>query len=163
MMPPPRCAVVGTGLIGGSIALALGAKAWDRSGGVRDRARRRGVRASETLEEALEGAEIVVIAVSARETPDVLRAAAALAPGALFTDVASWKRGVVETAESLPPAIRYVAGHPMAGSTASGVEGADPALFTGRPWLVVPTPRSDAASARGPRRIACERSAPFLW
>jgi prephenate dehydrogenase len=146
VIPSPRCAVVGTGLIGGSIALALGANAWDRSGSVRERARRRGVRASDTLEEALDGAEIVVIAVPARDTPDVLRAAAARAPGALFTDIASWKRGVVEMAESLPPGIRYVAGHPMAGSTASGVEGADPALFTGRPWLIVPTPRSDAAS-----------------
>ncbi len=146
MIPPPRSAVVGTGLIGGSIALALGAAAWDRSAGVRERARRRGVRASETLEEALHGAEIVVVAVSGRDTPDVLRAAAAHAPGALFTDIASWKHGVAEVAESLPPGIRYVAGHPMAGSTASGVEGADPGLFTGRPWLIVPTPRSDAAS-----------------
>ena len=142
----PRCAVVGIGLIGGSIALALGAAAWDRSGAVRERARRRGIRAVETLDEALDGAEIVVIAVSGRDTPDVLGSAAARAPGALFTDVASWKRGVVEAAEKLPPGVRYVAGHPMAGSTASGVEGADPGLFSGRPWLLVPTPRSDPAS-----------------
>jgi prephenate dehydrogenase len=143
---PPRCAVVGTGLIGGSIALALGAAAWDRSGAVRERARARGVRAAETLEEALDGAEIVFVAVPARDTADVLRASAERVPGALFTDVASWKRGVVEMAEALPPGIRYIAGHPMAGSTASGVEGADPHMFAGRPWLLVPTPRSDPAS-----------------
>ncbi|HYK42278.1 MAG TPA: prephenate dehydrogenase/arogenate dehydrogenase family protein [Thermoanaerobaculia bacterium] len=145
-MNPPRCAVVGTGLIGGSIALALGAAAWDRSLAVRERARARGIRVTDTLDEALEGAEIVLVAVPARETGDVLRAAAAQVPGAVFTDVASWKRGVIEMSESLPPGIRYVAGHPMAGSTASGVEGADPRMFAGRPWLFVPTPRSDTAS-----------------
>ena len=155
-MSPPRYAVVGTGLIGGSIALAFGAAAWDRSGAVRERARARGVRAAQTLDEALDGAEIVLVAVPARDTADVLRAAAARAPGAIFTDVASWKRGVAEIAESLPREIRYVAGHPMAGSTASGVDGADTRVFAGRPWLFVPTPRSDPASIEALGR--CVRS-----
>lgn len=141
-----RAAVVGIGLIGGSVALALGATAWDRSAAVRERARRRGIRTVDTIEEALEGAELVVIAVSGRDTPDLLRAASERSPGALFTDVASSKVAACEAAKSLPDGVRYVAGHPMAGSTASGVEGSDASLFAGRPWLLVPTARSDAAS-----------------
>jgi prephenate dehydrogenase len=141
-----RCAVIGTGLIGGSIALALRATAWDRSAAARERARARGVTVAETLDAALEGAEVVFIALSARDTPEALHAACAIAPGAVFTDVASWKRRVREMAETLPPAVRYVSGHPMAGSTASDAAGSDPGLFAGRPWLLVPTGRTDPDS-----------------
>ena len=142
----PRSAVIGTGLIGGSIALALRAPAWDRSASVRERARARGITVADSMEETMQGAAVVFVALSARETPEVLHAASGIAPGAVFTDAASWKRGVREMAETLPPGVRYVSGHPMAGSTASGVEGSDPALFAGRPWLLVPTSRTDAPS-----------------
>ena len=155
----PRSAVIGTGLIGGSIALALRAPAWDRSASVRERARARGITVADSMEETMQGAAVVFVALSARETPEVLHAASAIAPGAVFTDAASWKRGVREMAETLPRGVRYVSGHPMAGSTASGVEGSDPALFAGRPWLLVPTSRTDAHSLELVARCVAEAGA----
>jgi prephenate dehydrogenase len=141
-----RFAVIGIGLIGGSAALAFRARAWDRDEDVRAKARGRGIDVAESLEHALDGAELVMAAVSTREAAGVLKWAAARAPRALFTDVASLKRPAAEIAAVLPAGVRYVAGHPMAGGPVPGVQGASATLFAGRPWLLVPTSRSDAAS-----------------
>jgi prephenate dehydrogenase len=138
--------VIGLGLIGGSVALALNARGWDRSEGVREKARRRGIDVAASLEDALAGAELVVVAVPTRETNDVLAYAAALAPEALLTDVASLKMPARDAAATLPETARYVGGHPMASGAVGGIEGARPDLFRGRPWLLVPTPRSDAGA-----------------
>lgn len=139
-------AVVGLGLIGGSAALALCAVGWDRDETVRANARRRGITVADTLEEAVEGAGLVLVAVPTEHAGEALRQAAALAPRALFTDATSLKVHAAETARSLPENVRYVGGHPMAGGTGSGVEAATSTLFENRPWLLVPTPRSDAES-----------------
>ncbi len=136
-------AVVGLGMIGGSAALALCAVGWDRDEAVRTSARRRGIPVADSLEEALEGAGLILVAVPTEHAGDVLRRAAALAPRALLTDAASLKVPSEETALSLPAGVRYVGGHPMAGGTGSGVEAASATLFENRPWLLVPTPRSD--------------------
>lgn len=141
-----RAAVVGLGLIGGSAALALGARGWDRDARARELARRRGIDAAETLEDALEEADLVLLAVPTEETPALLERAAAIKPDALFSDCASLKVPVAKAADSLPAAIRFVAGHPMAGSGSLGIAGADPGLFRDRPWIVVPTSRSDDGS-----------------
>ena len=138
-----RVAVVGLGLIGGSAALALGARGYDRDPGARARARDRGIDAAESLPEAVRRAEVVLIAVSTEETPALLLQAAAAAPDALLTDASSLKRPVAACAAALPAGTRFVTGHPMAGSKTPGLEGARPDLFDGRPWLVVPTERSD--------------------
>jgi prephenate dehydrogenase len=140
-----RIAVVGLGLIGGSIALAARARAFDRDPDARARARDRGIDAAEGLAEAVADASIVVTAVPTAATPSLVREILALAPGTLVTDTASVKRPVVEAAGALPQGARFVGGHPMAGSRREGLEAADPALFAGRPWAVVPTPRSDPA------------------
>ena len=139
-------AVVGLGLIGGSAAVAAGARGFDRDAGVRERARRRGIAVADSLAEALEGAALVVAAARTAETPALLGEVAALAPGAVLTDCASLKRPIAEAAAALPEGARFVAGHPMAGGRGRGVEAADPAIFRDRPWILVPTARSDAAS-----------------
>jgi prephenate dehydrogenase len=139
-----RTAVVGLGLIGGSIALAAGAPGWDLDLGVRERARRRGLDARETLDEALAGAELVVVAVPTTATADILVELSRRGPDALLTDCASLKRPIVEAATHLREGIRFVAGHPMAGARGRGVEAADAGIFRGRPWAVVRTVRSDA-------------------
>ena len=141
-----RVAVVGLGLIGGSAALAFDAKGYDRNPGVRLRARQRGIRTAETLAEALDGAEIAVTAVSTSETPAVLREIPALAPAVLMTDTASLKKPMLLAAHGLRAGVRFVGGHPMAGSGRAGVEAAEPRLFRGRPWVLVSTARSDPAS-----------------
>ncbi|HTR02206.1 MAG TPA: prephenate dehydrogenase/arogenate dehydrogenase family protein [Thermoanaerobaculia bacterium] len=138
--------VVGLGLIGGSAALAAGARGFDRDGGVREKARGRGIAVADSLAGALDGAGLVVAAASTAETPALLREIAALAPRAVLTDCASLKRPIADAAASLPEGVRFVAGHPMAGGRGRGVEAADPEIFRGRPWVLVRTARSDAAS-----------------
>ncbi len=139
-------AVVGLGLIGGSAALALRARGYDRDAGTRSRARDCGIDAAESLAQAVRGAGVVLLAVSTGETPALLREAAAAAPDALITDAASLKRPIAAAAAELPASARFVAGHPMAGSLIPGLAGARADLFRNRPWLVVPTERSDVHS-----------------
>jgi prephenate dehydrogenase len=141
-----RAAVVGLGLIGGALALALRARGYDRDASVRERARERGIDALDSLEEAAEGAGVVVTAVSTSETVALLSAIHRAAPRAVLTDTASLKRPVVEAARGLPAGARFVAGHPMAGSHRHGVEAASAELFHGRPWVLCPASRSDDAA-----------------
>ncbi len=138
-----RVAVVGLGLIGGSAALALGARGYDADQGARARARARGIQTFDTLAEALDGAEIAVTAVPTAATPQLLRDIASLAPDAILTDTASLKGPIVQAAETFPDRTRFVGGHPMAGSSESGVEAATPELFRGRPWILTRTARTD--------------------
>jgi len=141
-----RVAVVGLGLIGGSVALGSSARGWDRDAEIRERARRRGIEAADTLEEAVAGAGLAVAAVPTSETPAILREMARLAPEAILTDCASLKVPVEDAARTLPAGARFVAGHPMAGGRGQGLAGADPAIFRDRPWALVRTARSDDAS-----------------
>lgn len=138
-----RIAVAGLGLIGGSLALALGARGWDRDPKARGRARERGIDAAESLEAALADADFVFLAVSTAGTPALLAEAAAARPGALFSDCASLKVPVLRAAAELPEGARFVGGHPMAGSRTRGIDVADAGLFHGRPWALVPTARTD--------------------
>ena len=117
-------AVAGLGLIGGSLALALPARGFDRDPAARRRARERGIRCEESLAAALEGADVVFLAVPTAQTPALLSEAAALRPGALFSDCASLKAPVVRSVDTLPTSVRFVGGHPMAGSRTRGLEGA---------------------------------------
>jgi prephenate dehydrogenase len=141
-----RVAVVGLGLIGGSVALGARARGWDRDAAVRDKAHRRGIDAADSLTDAVDGAGLVVAAVPTTETAALLGEVARLAPRAILTDCASLKAPVVDAAGALPENARFVAGHPMAGGRGRGVAGSDPAIFRGRPWALVRTARSDDAS-----------------
>ncbi len=141
-----RTAVIGLGLIGGSIALAFRAPGYDRDAKIRRAARKRGIEVADSLAQVAKDAELVFVAVSTAETPRLLREVAIAAPNALLTDTASWKLPVL--AARLPRGARYVASHPMAGSATPGLDGARADLFVGQPWLIVPTARSDATSVR---------------
>ncbi len=141
-----RTAVAGLGLIGGSLALGLSARGWDRDPRARQRAREKGIDVMESLADALADADVALLAVPTNQTPEVLADAVAIRPGALFSDCASLKLPVARAANALPAAARFVGGHPMAGSTRRGLDGADPGLFRGRPWILVPTARSDESS-----------------
>ena len=136
-------AVVGLGLIGGSFALAAGARGYDSDPGVRARARARGIDAADSLEAAVAGARIVLTAVPTARTPELLRALSALAPRAVLTDTASLKKPIVAAMAALPSGTRCVAGHPMAGARRRGIDAAAPEIFRGRPWVLVRTARSD--------------------
>jgi prephenate dehydrogenase len=139
---PSKAAVVGTGLIGASIGMALRARGWHVTGCDADPARAaRAVElgALDAVDEIGEGcgAEITFVATPVSSVPAAARAA--LASGGLVTDVGSVK-GPVVAAVASP---RFVGGHPMAGSEQEGVEGADAELFEGATWVLTPTSQTD--------------------
>lgn len=149
-----RLAVLGLGLLGGSVAGAA-----RRSGAARQvvgSARRRGPleRALElgvvdeigSTEEAVSGADLVVLAMPVGSMEAVLAEAAPhLAPGALVTDVGSVKGALVERLPGLLPAnVAYVGAHPMAGSHLGGLENARDDLFVGSRCVISPGPSTPA-------------------
>ena len=141
-------AVVGLGLIGGSIALATRAKGFDADAAVRRAARARHISVADDLDSAVRDADVVVLAVPADALSAAFRDAGRAAPSAVLTDVASSKRDLEQIASEAPRGARVVGGHPLAGSTGRGVAAADAALFRGRAWAVVPTSRSDVDAVR---------------
>jgi len=164
-------AILGVGLIGGSIGLAVRAEGWHVAGwGPRDEslqlALRRGAvdRIAATPEEAVEDAELVVLAGPVRSMPDLLRATARGArPGTVVTDVASVKGQVMRwAAELLPPSLHFVGGHPMAGKEIQGVGAADANLLRGCTYCLVPGPKQGLAvverlvSAIGARKLVVQ-------
>lgn len=152
-----RVAIIGLGLIGGSIGLALHrAKAaqqiagYDLGKGINDRTRRVGAidQPCGSVADAVRGAEIVILATPIGAIRSLLQnIAPSLTPGAVVTDVASTKAQVISWAEEfLPSSLSFVGGHPMAGKELQGVEAADATLFQNRIYCLTPTPRTHPAA-----------------
>jgi prephenate dehydrogenase len=146
-------AIMGVGLIGGSIGLAIRARGLARRvvGIGRDegrlaRARELGAIDAGTVraEEGVAAADVVVVCTPVtRIVQDVLDAVAAGPPQMLVTDAGSTKRAIVEGVEADERACsRFVAAHPIAGSERSGVAFARADLFEGRTCVVVRTART---------------------
>ena len=147
----PAVAIVGVGLIGGSLALA-----WKAAGEVREVVGV--VRRAETIDEALSvgaidrgtlslaegvaGADLVVVATPVRSIAPLVREMAPhLKPGAVVTDVGSTKSELCRAIwGEMGEKVCFVGGHPMAGSERDGVRAADPYLFQNAPYVVVPPP-----------------------
>jgi prephenate dehydrogenase len=147
-----RIALLGVGLIGGSIARAMRRlpvdqrpwiAAWSPTDGARD-ARTDGVvdEFADDPEDALVGADLVILAGPASTIPGWIARliapadlGAALGPDTTVTDVASTKVAVLAAADAA--ALRFVGGHPMAGRESSGYAASAGDLFVGRPWVVV--------------------------
>lgn len=141
----PGIALIGVGLIGGSVGLAarerLGAQrvaGYDTDPEVLTRALELGAitRAAESVEDAVRDAEIIVLAVPVGVLPEVARDALdAAGAEAVVTDVGSTKREVVDAVDDP----RFVGGHPIAGAETSGVENARAGLFEGATWFLTPS------------------------
>ncbi|MGA2521506.1 MAG: prephenate dehydrogenase [Acidimicrobiales bacterium] len=146
-MPPDaarrRAAVVGTGLIGGSIGLALRARGWHVTGADRHPASAQRALELGALDAVGEDpeAEITFVAtpVGAVEAEALAALRRVVRPDAVVTDVAGVKAPLVAAV----PDPRFVGGHPMAGSEQVGVEGADADLFVGATWVLTPTTSTD--------------------
>src|SRR6266568_7673715 len=152
-----RVAIIGLGLIGGSIGLALckGRAAeqvagYDLGKGVSDRARKVGAidQPYSSLADAVRGAELVILATPVGAMRSLLQSiAATITPGVVVTDVASTKAQVITWAEEfLPASVSFVGGHPMVGKELSSVEAADAALFQNRIYCLTPTARTFPAA-----------------
>jgi len=144
-----RVGIVGLGLIGGSLALALRGRyevtGWSPSPGTRAAAGAAGVAIAADLG-ALLPADAVIVCAPLAEIVPTLERLAARSGNAVLIDVGSLKGPVAAYALRAPARARIVGGHPMAGTTATGFAAAEAGLFRDRPFLLVPTARSDEAS-----------------
>lgn len=145
---PPfrRIAIIGFGLIGGSIALAVRRRwppaviiAVDRHEVVQAAMRMNAADAGGNDLAAASGADLILLAAPVRTNIELLAALEAHVPGdALVTDVGSTKRDMAAAARRLPERLRYIGGHPLSGGAAGGVAEARADLFEGRPWILTP-------------------------
>jgi prephenate dehydrogenase len=149
-MPIRQITIIGTGLIGGSLGLALRKKKFagrivgcDREAAL-EKARTRGVIDNGATDpgDAVRGSQLVVLATPVLAIMDLIdRVGPVLPAKALMTDVGSTKSAVVERAVKVfgkNAGKRFLAGHPMAGKESSGVDYADADLFQGAIWFLTP-------------------------
>jgi prephenate dehydrogenase len=147
-----RLAVLGLGLIGGSVA--LGARegglareiiGWNRSPGPLQAALTSGVidRSASTLREAVEEADLILLAVPVLATPALaLEVHGHASPESVITDAGSTKESIVTAMEAVTGGAPFVGGHPIAGAENSGLSAARKDLFVGAPFILTPTERT---------------------
>ncbi len=152
--PVAQITIIGTGLIGTSLGLALRASGLrnlvvvgsDAEHAARAGAQRREAfdRMESRLGNAIEEADVVVLATPVMAMRELMEAMSPYLPeGCVVTDVGSTKTQVLQWAdELLPDSVDFVGGHPMAGRETPGPENADGQLFMGKPYCVIPSPKA---------------------
>src|SRR5262249_17834414 len=144
-----KLAILGTGLIGASVALAAKRTGETRVTGydpdpeTLDTAVERGAldEAAASTEEALAGADLAVVAAPVAQLTAQVAATLQAAPeSCTVTDVGSTKESVCAAAAGSP---RFIGGHPLCGSEARGPENASANLFEGATWFLSPLPETD--------------------
>jgi len=153
-----RVSILGTGLIGGSLALALKKyttdifiHGWDRPA-VAGEAHGRHIidqASSGSLKAAVAGADLIYVALPIAATLDILpEVAHHAAPHALVTDACSTKQRVTQEAAAHFPGGKsalFLGGHPMAGKELTGIAAADAELFRDHPYALITEPSADTA------------------
>ena len=155
-----RTAVLGTGLIGGSVALALRKAGTYVVGFDEDPDTARGALDRGAVDEladspaaAVAGASLVVLCMPVDRMPEALRALEPAVPAdAVVTDVGSAKEVVVAEGEAVFGP-RFLGGHPMAGSERHGIDAADAHLFEGAWWILTPTDDTGSTAYRTVNRM----------
>tara|TARA_B100000745_G_scaffold134281_1_gene87731 strand:+ start:1148 stop:2167 length:1020 start_codon:yes stop_codon:yes gene_type:complete len=153
-----KIAIIGTGLIGTSLALALNESqlkdlqvvGTDSDRLARSRAEKRKAfhKVENRLLNAIDGADIVVLATPVMTMKEIMELIAPELPsGCVVTDVGSSKKVVLEWAqEILPDTVDFVGGHPMAGKEESGPDSAEPDLFQNKTYCVIPDKKASQQS-----------------
>ena len=153
-----KIAIIGTGLIGTSLALALNESqlkdlqvvGTDSDRLARSRAEKRKAfhKVENRLLDAIDGADIVVLATPVMTMKEIMELIAPELPsGCVVTDVGSSKKVVLEWAqEILPDTVDFVGGHPMAGKEESGPDSAEPDLFQNKTYCVIPDKKASQQS-----------------
>jgi prephenate dehydrogenase len=162
-----RVAVIGTGLIGGSIGLALrrvgiAVRGYDRDPDRVKQAAELGAvgDVASSVEQAVADADVAVVAVPVGEVAAlVVEALDAGVPAVM--DVGSVKAPVVAAVAAARPdlAPRFVGGHPMAGSEQDGLDGAEADLFSGATWVLTPTEQTEIGAFTMVRALVGELGA----
>ncbi|AKT51824.1 prephenate dehydrogenase [Arsenicicoccus sp. oral taxon 190] len=156
--PSRRARIVGTGLIGTSVGLALRAAGWQVS--LQDPSPTAALLARDLGAGELDDLppDVVVVAAPPDVAAQVVTKQLERWPDAVVTDVASVKGVVADGVRARGGDLsRYVGSHPMAGRERSGAVAARPDLFEGRAWVVVPTPASSDEAVE--RVVALARAA----
>ncbi len=145
-------AIIGLGLLGGSIGLAvreqtpeIATKGYDRDPAVRDAARKRGLAGTicDNAADAVRGADLVILCVPVGAMEQAARDLAEhIGPDAIVSDVGSSKQSVAEALARALPGHTIIPAHPVAGTEQSGPEAGFASLFTNR-WCIL-TPAKDA-------------------
>jgi prephenate dehydrogenase len=150
-----RLAVVGLGLMGGSLALALRERAAvvvgvDTGEEIQAYALEHGIvdEVTDDLRQGVEEADVVILATPVRTVIDIVRnrIGAYLRSNTLLIDVGSTKQDICEAMGRLPIGIQAIGGHPMAGKERSGIRASDEALFRGCPFVLCATRRTTPAT-----------------
>lgn len=159
-----RLAIIGVGLIGGSLARAL-RDSWavgsvvgiGRSRANLEDALSLGIcdEVTQDVLEGVRGADMVFISVPVCAIPGVVaEIAPALAPGCIVTDGGSVKTAIVQECEALmPPGCHFVGGHPIAGTEHSGAASSFATLYRGKRCILTPTERTDPVALETVERI----------
>lgn len=152
----PRVALIGLGLIASSMAHAMRASGLaEEIVGHAKSAETRAIardlfcdRVCDTAAEAVQGADLVVLAVPVGAMAEIAAEIAPhLKPGCTVTDVGSVKGAVVQAvAPHIPQGVQFIPGHPMAGTEYSGPRSGFATLFQNRWWLLTPVEGSDPAA-----------------
>lgn len=147
--------IVGLGLMGGSLALAMRDHAdhitgIDLSESARDYALERRIVdcATEDLYEGVNPADVVILAAPVRAIVEMLqmRIGSYLRSNTLLIDTGSTKQDIVEAMANLPIGVNAMGGHPMTGKENVGIEESDPALYRNRPFVLCPSRRTTPAA-----------------
>lgn len=163
MLEMKKILVVGLGLIGGSLAMALRGfedfeiVGTDRSPAVREQAAEKGAgdRIASGPGPELPGADVVVLCQDPAGITGFLKEHKdRFKPGALVTDVCGVKTAVMEAAACLPDGVDFIGCHPMAGKEVSGIANAEGGLFRNTHFIVTPGPRSTPEHLALLRRMA---------
>jgi len=152
--------IIGTGLIGGSVALALRKNGFDGrivgcdTAPVLERAKKMRVIDAGVVgaQDSVMGSDVVVLASPVGPILDLVRMVGpGLRANCLLTDVGSTKAAVMKAAASVfgkNAGKRFLGGHPMAGKETSGIEGADAGLFQNATWFVTPSQGQSITTGR---------------
>ena len=140
-----RAQIVGTGLIGGSVAIALKNAGWHVTGKDIDESRAERARELNVIDDMGmdSDADLTVVAVPASALEVEVTNALEQTKG-IVTDTGSVKTAVSRNIRNA----RFIPGHPMAGSEQEGVDGADPRIFDGAVWVLTPTEGTDDLGLR---------------
>ena len=160
-----RVAVLGLGLIGGSLVHAirhngLEVVGYDIDPQTAAAASASGFPVTPTDAAAVHGADLVVLAMPLPQVPGALRSLAPhLAPGAVLTDVGTLKAPVLAAVRETVPHARFVGGHPLAGTEESGWGATDPMLFRDAPWTLTLEAETDLEAWLAVAELVCDLGA----
>ncbi len=161
-MTRERLGILGLGLIGGSLALALKGKrgapeVWgcDRNRSHVRQALAAGAIVRGCTQKELSGCDIVVVCIPVQASLAAIRSlAGCMRPGSILTDAGSVKADIVREGErSAGEGVCFVGGHPIAGTENAGFPAADPSLFRGRSFIATPTRKTKEEALRRVERL----------